>query len=199
MFSLLDPYVFRLIIDNYVTKFAELIQCRIPSAAWACSWALRLASPLFLASQKTSRTTSPTSSRSAWARRCMPTACVIRLELPYAVFEDQRSGETLGKLQKARTDSEKFLNVAINVLFISLVGVIFVMIFAVRVHWLIAVVYFLTIPVLLSLMWTLSAKIKRVQKDIFKETAALAGATTESCGISNSSKASGWQGRKSTG
>src|SRR4029077_50292 len=94
--------------------------------------------------------------------------------------EDQRSGETLGKLQKARTDSEKYLNVAINVLFISLVGVIFVLIFAVRVHWLVAVVYFLTIPVLMSLMWTLSAKIKRVQKEIFKETAALAGATTES-------------------
>ena len=26
------------------------------------------------------------------------------LELPYPVFEDQRSGETLGKLQKVRTD-----------------------------------------------------------------------------------------------
>lgn len=102
------------------------------------------------------------------------------LELPYGVFEDQRSGETLGKLQKARTDSEKYLNVAINVLFISLVGVVFVLLFAIRVHWLVAVVYFLTIPVLMSLMWTLSAKIKRVQKDIFKETAALAGATTES-------------------
>ena len=33
------------------------------------------------------------------------------LELPYADFEDQRSGETLGKLQKVRTDSEKFITI----------------------------------------------------------------------------------------
>jgi ATP-binding cassette subfamily B protein len=102
------------------------------------------------------------------------------LELPYSVFEDQRSGETLGKLQKARSDSEKFINAAINILYLSLVGVVFVMIFAIRVHWLIAAVYFMMIPILTILMWTLSSKIKRVQKDIFKETAALAGATTES-------------------
>ena len=33
------------------------------------------------------------------------------LSLPYAVFEDQRSGETLGKLQKVRNDVERFINV----------------------------------------------------------------------------------------
>ena len=32
------------------------------------------------------------------------------LDLPYAVFEDQRSGETLGKLQKVRTDVEKLIS-----------------------------------------------------------------------------------------
>ena len=31
------------------------------------------------------------------------------LELPYQLFEDQRSGETLGKLQKVRTDVEKLI------------------------------------------------------------------------------------------
>ena len=31
------------------------------------------------------------------------------LELPYSVFEDQRSGETLGRLQKVRTDVEKLI------------------------------------------------------------------------------------------
>src|SRR6187431_2607651 len=70
------------------------------------------------------------------------------LELPYSVFEDQRSGETLGKLQKVRTDVEKLLNASINVLFTSLVGIVFVMIYAWSVHWLIAPIYFLTIPAL---------------------------------------------------
>ena len=70
------------------------------------------------------------------------------LDLPYSVFEDQRSGETLGKLQKVRTDVEKLINLSVNVLFTSLVGVIFVMVYAYAVHWVIAPIYFGTIPVL---------------------------------------------------
>ena len=102
------------------------------------------------------------------------------LELPYSVFEDQRSGETLGKLQKVRTDVEKLINVVVNVLFTSLVGVIFVMFYAFAVHWVIAPIYFGTIPVLGLLSFVLSRKIKKVQKEIVKETTALAGSTTES-------------------
>ena len=64
------------------------------------------------------------------------------LELPYQVFEDQRSGETLGKLQKVRTDVEKLIMAFVSILFTSLVGVAFVMVYAIRIHWLIAVVYF---------------------------------------------------------
>src|ERR1041385_3025367 len=63
------------------------------------------------------------------------------LELPYAVFEDQRSGETLGKLQKVRTDVERLVSAFINILFTTFVGVIFVMVYAFSVHWLIAPVY----------------------------------------------------------
>src|SRR5262245_55395144 len=102
------------------------------------------------------------------------------LELPYSVFEDQRSGETLGRLQKVRTDVEKLMNVAVNVLFTSLVGIIFVMVYAYAVHWVIAPIYFATIPLLGVLSFALSRKIKRVQKEIVKETTALAGSTTES-------------------
>jgi ATP-binding cassette subfamily B protein len=72
------------------------------------------------------------------------------LELPYSVFEDQRSGETLGKLQKVRTDVERLITASINVLFTSLVGIIFVMIYACSVHWLIAPIYFATVPALAS-------------------------------------------------
>src|SRR5437870_2670988 len=68
---------------------------------------------------------------------------------------------------------------AINQIF-SLLGVVFVMIYALRVHWLIATVYFLTIPILGTLVSVLSRKIKKLQKVIVAETTALAGATTES-------------------
>ncbi len=50
------------------------------------------------------------------------------LRLPYQDFEDQRSGETLAVLQKVRTDSEKLINSGVNILFATLVGVVFVMI-----------------------------------------------------------------------
>ena len=102
------------------------------------------------------------------------------LELPYSVFEDQRSGETLGKLQKVRTDVEKLISASINVLFTSLVGIIFVMIYAFSVHWMIAPAYFLTVPMLGILSSVLSRRIKKIQKVIVAETTALAGSTTES-------------------
>jgi ATP-binding cassette subfamily B protein len=60
------------------------------------------------------------------------------------------------------------------------VGVVFVVLYAFSVHWLIAPVYFLTVPLLGWLSSTLSRRIKVVQKQIVAETTALAGSTTES-------------------
>ena len=102
------------------------------------------------------------------------------LKLPYSVFEDQRSGETLGKLQKVRTDVEKVIMAFVSILFTSLVGVVFVMIYAINIHWGIAVVYFSAVPILAFISSALSKKIKVIQKKIVGETTALAGSTTES-------------------
>src|SRR5678815_2639905 len=102
------------------------------------------------------------------------------LKLPYAVFEDQRSGETLGKLQKARSDTERFVAAAVNVVFTTLVGVVFVMIYAWKVHWSIAPAFLVTVPLLGLLSSVLSRRIKQIQKVIVAETTALAGSTTES-------------------
>jgi ATP-binding cassette subfamily B protein len=102
------------------------------------------------------------------------------LELPYADFEDQRSGETLGMLQKVRTDVEKLINIGVSLFFTTIIGVIFVMIYAARVYWAIGPAYLLTIPMLGGLSSLLSKKIKTVQQVIVKETTALAGSTTES-------------------
>jgi ATP-binding cassette subfamily B protein len=102
------------------------------------------------------------------------------LQLPYQVFEDQRSGETLGKLQKVRSDSEKFINAFISVVFQTLVGVVFVVIYAVYVHWIIAPIFLFTVPLLGVVSNLLSKKIKKVSKEILTETTSLAGSTTES-------------------
>ncbi len=102
------------------------------------------------------------------------------LGLPYSVFEDQRSGETLGVLQKVRSDVEKLVLSAISILFTTLVGIVFVFVYAMRIYWLIAPVYFSLVPILGFVSSYLSKRIKTVQKKIVSETTALAGSTTES-------------------
>ena len=102
------------------------------------------------------------------------------LELPYQVFEDQRSGETLGILQKVRLDCEKFVTSFIGILFVSLVGMIFVIVYSVSVSYKVTLVYFASIPVIALVSALMSRKIKKIQKTIVAETTALAGSTTES-------------------
>src|SRR5688572_18544011 len=55
--------------------------------------------------------------------------------LPYAVFEDQRSGEILQKMQKARADAQALITSFVNLMFVSMVGLVFVTIYAFTVHW----------------------------------------------------------------
>jgi len=100
--------------------------------------------------------------------------------LPFAEFEDQRSGETLSTLTKVRTDTEKFIISFINVLFGILVGVVFVSIYSFSLHWSIMPIYVLGMVLLALLTSVLSRKIKKIQKTIVAETNALAGSTTES-------------------
>ena len=57
------------------------------------------------------------------------------LRLPYQDFDTQSSGETLSKLQKVRNDTERFMNSFINILFSSLVGICFLIWYAITKHW----------------------------------------------------------------
>jgi ATP-binding cassette, subfamily B, bacterial len=103
------------------------------------------------------------------------------MKLPYQEFEDQRSGETLGVLQKVREDTERFMNYFINVLFGVIIGVIFVFTYAaIWIHWSIPLVYLTGILLLTFFSNVLSRKIKSIQKNIVSQTTSLAGSTTES-------------------
>src|SRR5712691_562013 len=179
VFSLLDPLIFRYVIDRYATRFAEYTTGEffrgvsvLLAAAVGVAFISRVAKNFqdYYINVITQRL----------GARIYSDGIRHSLELPYSVFEDQRSGETLGKLQKVRTDVEKLISTSINVLFTSLIGIIFVMVYAFSVHWLIAPVYFLTVPVLGVISSVLSKRIKTIQKVIVAETTALAGSTTES-------------------
>jgi ATP-binding cassette subfamily B protein len=102
------------------------------------------------------------------------------MQLPYQAFEDQRSGETLSILTKARADCEKFISYVINVVFGIVVSVVFVSIYATRLHWSIVPIYIGGASMIAYVTNLLSKKIKVIQKNIVKETTSLAGTTTES-------------------
>ena len=179
VFSLLDPLIFRHVIDQYATRFQEYSTSEffrgvslLLAAAVGVAFVSRVAKNFqdYYINVITQRL----------GAQLYSDGIQHSLELPYSVFEDQRSGETLGRLQKVRTDVERLISTSINVVFTSLVGIIFVMVYAFSVHWLIAPVYFLTVPLLGLLSSVLSRRIKQIQKVIVAETTALAGSTTES-------------------
>src|SRR4026208_2088597 len=179
VFSLLDPLIFRYVIDGYATRFQEYTTSEffrgvslLLAAAVGVAFVSRVAKNFqdYYINLITQRL----------GAQLYSDGIRHSLELPYSLFEDQRSGETLGKLQKVRTDVEKFISTAVNLGFTTPIGFVVVMISAARVHWSVAPAYLLTVPLLGGLSSILSRKIKEVQKHIVRETTALAGATTES-------------------
>lgn len=179
VFSLLDPFIFRLVIDRYATRYDHYTTeqffegvLTLLAASVGVAMVSRIAKNFqdYYVNVITQRL----------GAQIYSDGIRHSLELPYSVFEDQRSGETLGKLQKVRTDVEKLISAFVNILFTTIVGVIFVTIYAFSIHWVIAPIYFGTIPVIALVSSTLSRKIKQIQKVIVGETTALAGSTTES-------------------
>jgi ATP-binding cassette subfamily B protein len=179
VFSLLDPLIFRYIIDRYATRFHDYTTPQfirgvtgLLGAAMGVAFVSRVAKNFqdYFVNVVTQKT-----GAALYAQ-----GVEHSLSLPYGVFEDQRSGETLGKLQKVRSDVERFISAVVNILFTAIVGIVFVTIYALRVNWLIAPTFFLTIPLLGGMSSILSRKVKVIQKRIVAETTALAGSTTES-------------------
>lgn len=179
IFSFLDPYIFGKLIDNYATKFHQYSANDflrgiglLLGAMVGVAFVSRVAKNFqdYYVNVITQRL----------GAKIYSDGIMHSLHLPYSLFEDQRSGETLGKLQKVRTDTERLINSFVNTLFTTLVGVIFVLVYSVNVHWLIAPVFFASIPILGFISSVLSKKIKQIQKVIVKETTSLAGTTTES-------------------
>ena len=179
IFSLLDPFLFRYVIDRYATHYHQYNQSQfIHGVGLLLAGIVGVALVSRIAKNFQDYFVNVVTQRVG--ADLYSDGIRHSLSLPYASFEDQRSGETLGKIQKAREDVEKFIAGAVNVLYMTIVGVLFVMVYAYYVYWLIAPVFLLTMPLLGFLSSVLSRRIKRVQKVIVRETTQLAGATTES-------------------
>lgn len=178
-FSLLDPLIFRHLIDNYATKYDQLTRgdyirgiMLLLGGIIGVAFVSRVAKNFqdYFVNVITQRL----------GAKMYSDGLEHSLGLSYSQFEDQRSGETLGILQKVRTDVEKLISMFINTLFTTIIGIIFVMVYAISVHWIIAPVFLAVVPLLGVLSSVLSKRIKKIQKVIVSETTSLAGSTTES-------------------
>ncbi|HYC83063.1 MAG TPA: ABC transporter ATP-binding protein, partial [Candidatus Paceibacterota bacterium] len=178
VFSLLDPQIFRLIIDRYASRFSELSPEEFFSgvillllASMGVAFVSRVAKNFqdYYASVVTQRV----------GASLYGDSIGHAFSLPYAVFEDQRSGELLQKLQKARTDIQAFIKGSIDNVFLSVVSLVVVLGYAFYVHPFIGLSYLLIVPVIGTTSYYLSRRIRQAQKKIVVETADLAGSTTE--------------------
>src|SRR5437867_7788012 len=136
----MDPLIFRYVIDEYATKYSQYTTSQfirgvslLLGAAVGVAFVSRVAKNFqdYFVNLITQQV----------GARIYADGIKHSLELPYALFEDQRSGETLGKLQKVRTDVEKFISSMVNMVFTTLIGLVFGMIYAARVHWSVAPAY----------------------------------------------------------
>ena len=179
VFSLLDPYIFGRILDGFASHPKDYTESQfikgvllLIGAAMGVAMVSRIAKAfqdycINLIIQKL-------------GADIYTDGLKHTLQVAYNEFEDQRSGETLNILQKVRTDSERFIMSFINVLFVSIVGIIFVMVYAMTVQPGLILLYLLSAAGLSFFISFLSKRIKKVQMTIMSETKQLAGSTTES-------------------
>jgi ATP-binding cassette subfamily B protein len=178
VFSLLDPQVFRLIVDRYAVKVGTIPRQQFVRGVLVLllmyvgvALISRIAKNFqdYFVNVIAQRTGAQLYERSV----------SHSFSLPYSVFEDQRSGEILQKMHKARADAQSLITNFVNFLFVSMVGLVFVTVYAFTVHWAIGLVYLFLAPSLGTLMFFISRRIKTQQRVIVTQTAELAGSTTE--------------------
>ena len=102
------------------------------------------------------------------------------LRLPFQEFEETSSGHVLSVLHKVRNDNERFISSFINSLFSAIVGVAFLIWYAVTKHWALIPVFLIGVVVLGGLTGLLSRKIKTIQRSVIRETNKMSGTITES-------------------
>ena len=177
--SLVDPLIFGKIIDDYANNRAGRSQKELMNGV---VWWLGVAVVVALAARiaKAFQEYTMRLAVQKFGMQIFNDGLKQTLRLSFQEFEEQRSGETMAVLQKVRTDTERFINAFINVLFSSVVGVGFLIWYAVTKHWALIPAFVVGVVVLGSLTGLLSRKIKLVQRSINRETNRMAGIITES-------------------
>lgn len=179
LLSLLDPIIFGQIIDKYATNKDQLPESElIRSIVYWLLIALGIAVLARLCKALQDYVTRKAVAR--FGMHIFNDGLKQTLRLSFQEFEDSRSGTTLSVLQKVKTDTERFINSFINVLFSSMVGVGFLIWYSINKNWMLVPVFFVGVLLLGSLTGLVSKRIKYIQRSINRQTDGQAGVITES-------------------
>lgn len=179
IFVFLDPLIFKHIIDDYATKFKDYSFNEFFGGV-IFFLALSIISKFAASITKNLQNHFINVIALKVGNQIYNTGLTHSLKLPYTIFEDRQSGQTLSRLSKAKSDVEKLITISINVFFSTVVGFIFVSVYAATVNWMIAPTFILALPVLSCLSFYLSKRIKSFQSSISEESTVLASSTMES-------------------
>jgi ATP-binding cassette subfamily B protein len=177
--NFLDPVIFGRILDNFVIGAGTRTEKELVSGV---VWLLALAVGVSIAAKmaKASQEYMLRLVVQKFGKNVFDDGLKQTLRLTYQEFEEQRSGETLSILQKTRKDTENFLSSFINIVFSTLVGIGFLVYYAITKHWALIPVFLVGVLLLGGLTGLLSKKIKTIQRKIFRENAVMSGNITES-------------------
>jgi ATP-binding cassette subfamily B protein len=179
LLSLVDPIIFGRIIDDYAIKPITNDQGELTKGV--LTWlAIAVGIAMLARVAKAFQDYTTRLAVQKFGMQIFNDGLKQTLRLSFREFEEQRSGETLSVLQKLRTDTEKFINAFINVLFSSVVGIGFLIWYSITKNWMLIPVFVIGILVLGGLTGMLSKRIKTVQRSINKETNKMSGIITES-------------------
>ncbi|HMT01649.1 MAG TPA: ABC transporter ATP-binding protein, partial [Candidatus Absconditabacterales bacterium] len=178
VFSLFDPQIFRMIVDGYVSKIGSMSWIEFSQGvAFLLLGIVGVAMVSRIAKNFQDYFVNVMTQKLGMS--IYQDTIKHIFSLPYSVFEDQQSGQLLQKLLKARNDIQAYVQSLINVVFISLVGVFFVLCYAFFVHRLMGALFLLILPIMGFTSYWMSKKIKAIQTSIVLQSTELAGNTTE--------------------
>ncbi|HTF20578.1 MAG TPA: ABC transporter ATP-binding protein [Chryseolinea sp.] len=179
LLTLIDPIIFGKIVDRYgirVIKNPDGHVLREVSLWLAVALGIALLSRLAKATQDFFSKEIV----ACFGKQIFTDGLRQTLRLSFQEFEDSRSGETVSILQKVKTDTERFVNSFVNVVFSSFVGIGFLIWYSITRSGLIIPIFLVGILLLGTLTGLLSNRIKKIQRTINRQTNKLSGTITES-------------------
>ncbi len=174
---LVEPQLLRLMVDRYVMRAVSLT----PGEFFRGVAALVVTAVVVALIARVLRSVQEYSIHAVAQRvgaALYSDALAHALLLPFRVLEDQRSGELLERMERARSDARGAITQTVQIYLIAL-ALILVTGYAFHVHWALGVLHLVIIPLLAVVTLVISAPIKRQQRILATEEASLAGAATE--------------------